>query len=153
DFAVKFFPPFIVTTGRVEIRPKNRPGFPPLISLTKLTVEPGVTGLFRTPIRVHEVIVEGLQIQVPPKRPREESRDEPDRPKKEIYPFVIDRAVDDGTLLMIIPKDKRKDSLEFDLKRLKLWSAGIESPMTFQALLTNPTPPGEIETNGKFGPW
>jgi hypothetical protein len=32
-------------------------------------------------------------------------------------------------------------------------SVGPELPMQFQAILTNPTPPGQIHTEGTFGPW
>ena len=67
--------------------------------------------------------------------------------------FVIDHITADGTLLTVIPRDERKQPLRFDIRRLKLWSAGTATPMNFQATLTNAEPPGEIHTTGKFGPW
>jgi hypothetical protein len=30
---------------------------------------------------------------------------------------------------------------------------GAETPWAFTASLTNPTPPGRIDTHGTFGPW
>ncbi len=41
----------------------------------------------------------------------------------------------------------------FELRKLALRSAGVGQPMTFTAELTNPTPPGVIQTKGHFGPW
>ena len=43
--------------------------------------------------------------------------------------------------------------MEWDIRKLRLRSAGIGQPMKFQAELTNPTPPGVIQTTGHFGPW
>ncbi len=43
--------------------------------------------------------------------------------------------------------------MEFDIRKLALKSAGIGQPMKFQAELTNPKPPGDIHSDGKFGPW
>lgn len=56
-------------------------------------------------------------------------------------------------MLYILPKQTGREPMEFDLRKLSLKSAGIGQPMTFQAELTNPKPPGIIHTNGKFGPW
>ena len=43
--------------------------------------------------------------------------------------------------------------MEFDIRKLTLKSAGIGQPMKFQAELTNPKPPGDIHSSGRFGPW
>ena len=32
-------------------------------------------------------------------------------------------------------------------------NVGADDPWPFRASLTNPTPPGDIETDGTFGPW
>jgi hypothetical protein len=55
--------------------------------------------------------------------------------------------------LETMPKDPGKDPLVFDLHQLRLHSVGIGQAMTFQAKLTNPKPPGLIDTQGTFGPW
>ena len=52
-----------------------------------------------------------------------------------------------------MPKNPDRDPLEFDIRKLALTSAGIGQPMKFQAELTNPKPPGDIHSTGKFGPW
>jgi hypothetical protein len=35
----------------------------------------------------------------------------------------------------------------------RLWGLVAVQAMPFEATLTNGVPPGEIEVNGKFGPW
>ena len=67
--------------------------------------------------------------------------------------FVIDKVDADDTQLYVLRKDPNREPLQFELRRLTLRSAGVGQPMTFKAQLTNPTPPGLIDTIGHFGPW
>ena len=43
--------------------------------------------------------------------------------------------------------------LKFVFQGFTLSDAGSNSPAVFKATLSNPEPPGEITTTGKFGPW
>src|SRR6185436_5528650 len=43
--------------------------------------------------------------------------------------------------------------LRFDLHKVRLLSAGRNVAMKYTASLTNPKPPGEIDSEGNFGPW
>jgi hypothetical protein len=55
--------------------------------------------------------------------------------------------------LTILPKDRKKTPLHFDIHRIRLESAGENVAMKYEAELTNAKPPGEIQTTGTFGPW
>ena len=55
--------------------------------------------------------------------------------------------------LVIIPKEKDKAPKIWVIYRLRMHDLGVDSPMPFEATLTNAVPPGEIETKGSFGPW
>ena len=70
-----------------------------------------------------------------------------------IASFVVSTIVADGTHLEVLPKDKWKKPLTFDLYQLTLHDAGPRSAMTFDSVMTNPKPPGDIVASGKFGPW
>jgi hypothetical protein len=59
----------------------------------------------------------------------------------------------DGTLLVIHPKDPAKEPLRFEMRKLRLESAGPGIPMRYSTVLTNPKPPGLIECQGSFGPF
>jgi hypothetical protein len=148
---ISLMPPRVVGEGLV-LRFKNRRDVPPLVTVDRLTVDAPLAGLFETPIRVQRLALEGLKIQIGPKSGDDESKASQHNPKQ-IYPFVIDEVMADGTLLRIIPKRADKEPLDFDLRKLHLRSAGPDNPMLFDALLTNAVPPGEIQTTGRFGPW
>jgi hypothetical protein len=94
--------------------------------------------------------LEGLQINVPPKK---RDSDKPDEPKPEPPRFVIGEVVANGTFLQILPKKEGMEPLTFDIAKLSLHSAGTIGVMDFRATLTNPKPPGNIQSVGKFGPW
>jgi hypothetical protein len=56
--------------------------------------------------------------------------------------------------LLILPKDPTKLPLQFDIHRLRLLqSPDGSSERKYEASLTNPKPPGEIQSTGSFGPW
>jgi hypothetical protein len=54
---------------------------------------------------------------------------------------------------VMLPRDRAKKPLTFKIHQLNLQSAGTGVPMKYDARLTNPTPPGEIHSEGVFGPW
>jgi hypothetical protein len=67
--------------------------------------------------------------------------------------FVVSTIIADGTHLEILPKQSWKKPLTFDLFKLTLHDAGPGSAMSFDSVMTNPKPPGDIVTSGEFGPW
>src|SRR5262249_25574935 len=125
--------------------------------------------LAHRPVRVHQLHLRGLVIQVPPKRKaneaqtetaHEEKREPPEHPKqpdreknKSQDLLFVETIYADGTLLKILPGKPDRDPLIFELYKLKLQHAAQSQPMQFQALLKNAKPPGLIQTNGTFGPW
>src|SRR5207302_1298904 len=50
-------------------------------------------------------------------------------------------------------RDRAKAPLKFAIHDVKLEDAGAAVPMKYDAMLTNPKPPGEIHSFGTFGPW
>ena len=153
---VTLLPEFYATADNFVLPNRGGPDLPPLITVKHLTVRAGVFELLRTPVHLTWFKLDGLVIQVTPKRDRPAvAALPPPRPKHRIRlaNFVIDKVDADNTELYILRKDPRREPMEFQLRRLQLHSAGIGQPMNFTADLTNPTPPGLIETSGHFGPW
>ena len=68
-------------------------------------------------------------------------------------PIHIERLESADAILRLIPKRAGKEPREFLIHRLQMEGVGIESRMPFRAELTNPIPRGEIQTEGRFGPW
>src|SRR5262249_53991576 len=66
---------------------------------------------------------------------------------------VIERCFVTDAALVLLPRDRRKRPLRFQVHDLKLESAGDAVAMDYDAQLRNPQPPGEIRSAGKFGPW
>jgi hypothetical protein len=59
----------------------------------------------------------------------------------------------DNTRLAIYPRDCSRPPRVWEIHQLSLRSAGTTDSMKYRATLTNPTPPGKIESNGYFGPF
>lgn len=145
--SISLFPRASVVGEGLVFHEKDHAGDPPLFKIRRLTAAATFSGLWGKPTHVQLVKLEGLEIHVPPKRGEHKgARHEPS-------PFVIDEVNADGTQLVILPKDPAKEPKVFDISKLTLRSAGPDRPMKFVATLTNPLPPGLIQSNGEFGPW
>ena len=122
--------------------------------MRKFTFQVELHSLWNRPVRVTMVRLEGLRIAVPPKganAPQAKSQT-PAAPNG-TPSVIIDTIIADGARLSILRKDPQKDPLDFDIRTLKLSSAGLGIAMRYAAELTNPKPPGLIRCHGGFGPW
>jgi AsmA-like C-terminal region len=140
----------------ISLRHKGRRDVPPLFTIKKFACEVDLATLFDSPKTVPLVSLDGLEIQIPPKgeRPNFGSNAWDKDSEQPQMPVVIIREVAvNNAKLVILPKDKKKFPLQFDIHRLRLWSARSGVASTYDALLTNPKPPGAIISKGTFGPW
>jgi len=151
---VTLVPSFHATADNLVIPNRSDPSLPPLITVKHVNLRAAVFELLRHPVHISHLELDGLQIQVGPKRQPASGRPAgKPRYRTRLADFVIDRVEADGAKLLILRKDPSREPLLFDLRTLRLRSAGVGQPMKFTAELTNPTPPGMIQTTGHFGPW
>jgi AsmA-like C-terminal region len=137
----------------ITMRYKNTPDLPELFSIDKFKLEVDLGTLFEDTKIVQLVQLEGMKINIPPKGERRaltsSSTSGEDTPTKVLIREV---RIHNGEL-KILPKDKTKNPLDFNLQRVILKSTGVGRPMNYDAYLTNPKPPGRIHSTGAFGPW
>jgi hypothetical protein len=156
EFHASLLPSPHATISDLKLRMNKRTDLPPFVSVRRLTVEGSLLALLRKPVHIGKVTLEGLEIAIAPgdrQEIRERTSTGGPKDKNSQAKFVLTTVVADGTILRILPKDPDKDPLEFDLSHLTLKSAAVDRPMSFRATLTNPKPPGKIESSGEFGPW
>ncbi len=120
-------------------------GTPPLLTVERIRIEGSFAGLLRRHVR--RVLAEGMHILIPAKNSGEHF-ETPQRPA-----VAIDQLVADGAVLEVASSASGKAPLQFAFPEFNLSHVGGDGPATFKARLSNPEPPGEITTTGKFGPW
>ena len=124
--------------------------------MKKFACEVDLETLFNSPQTVPLVSLDGLEIHIPPKGERPNfgsNASDKDSEQPHDAGVIIREVAVNNAKLVILPKDKKKFPLQFDIHRLRLWSAGIGIASRYDALLTNPKPPGTILSKGTFGPW
>ena len=140
----------------IRIRHEGRQDIPPLFVLRKFRADVDLESLFGDPKRVKRVVLEGMEITIPPKGQRkgitgrDQNRDAPNKKKSRV---ILEEVIVRQAKLAILPRDPKKVPLRFDLQDIRLESAGKDVAMRYQAVLTNPKPPGNIRSSGTFGPW
>lgn len=136
--------------GKEDPNP-HEPGMQPLISLRQFRFQSSLRSLFRSPIHVETVYVDGLELNIPPKADRQEMTNMGSKtPKMSIY---VDQFVCKDTKLVINTPNPDKPPLEFAIGELKMKDVGPGQPFQFNATLVNPKPVGDIRLSGFFGPW
>ena len=166
---VSVFPRLRIAGEGVVVHRKGGRTLQPLISIRSFSGEAGLLGLLGSRLHIREVRLAGLEINVPPggididgdnDRPGTDSPAAPaggstgdSGSKKPTSPIVVDDLVSEDAVLRILRGTPGKRPREFAIARLSMQDTGAETPWAFTASLTNPTPPGRIETRGTFGPW
>ena len=140
-----YFPRPGCVLERLTFQHNPKPGSPPLITVQRLRIEGSFSGLFTR--RVRRIRAEGMRILIPPRGSDEYFQ----TPKRS--PFVIDDLVADGATLEVASREADKRPLKFSFHNFALSDVGSNGAASFHATLSNPEPPGEITTAGKFGPW
>jgi hypothetical protein len=138
----------------ILMRHRGRRDIPPMFAMKRFSFEVDLGTVFDDTKVVPLVTLEGMEITIPPKGERPAYDAGGNSPATDMnIEVMIKEVVISDAMLTILPKDKGKTSLQFDIHRLRLESAGKGVAMNYDAALTNAKPPGEILSNGHLGPW
>ena len=147
NLKVTVFPSVAISGESVVFRRKGHSEEPPMIEIAKFTATGNLLSLLAR--HVGSARLDGLKIKIPPKDPSHVKT-----PADGSNPyFVIDEIIADGATVSTIPRERWKEPLVFDIKTLRIRGASSLSSLTFDAVLTNAKPPGEIRSQGNIGPW
>lgn len=126
------------------------PGIQPLISIRQFQFGTSIHDLFRSPIHVDTVFLDGLEMNIPPKESRQDMNRL--RSNKSRVTIIVDKFVCKNAKLIINTLKPGKLPLEFAIHDLTMKDLGPEQAMQFDATLVNPKPLGDIHSTGYFGP-
>ena len=166
---IRVFPRLRADGADLRIRRRGTPAdMPPLIAVKSFHVDASLLRLWRK--HVDHVQLDGLDINIPPKRVRVQQKEtikeaKAGDPKPETTPeekredplkaggVVLDKVDTNGARLIIIPGKPEKATKVWAIHHLRMHGLGSTDSWPFEATLTNGVPPGEIQTKGRFGPW
>jgi hypothetical protein len=148
NFSASFFPAVSIAGEGLVLKRRDRTDLPPLAFIRKFSVSVDWLGVLRQPRHFRQVRLEGLVMVVPPRQNQAQPKKE-----RQVPPFVLDEVFADDAILSILPANLNKPPHVFEIHKLRMQSAGLGQPMSFQVTLTNPRPVGQIQSSGRFGPW
>ncbi len=152
QFRGSYFPPGCVAEG-IEFLHRKRKDLPPLITVETLAIHGSYAGLLRIHKQVNDVQVAGLHVRVPPKRPGNQHQVFPLTNTTSGKTLTIGEITTDGAVLEFLSNQPGDDRFLLRIDHLTLNHVGEDDPLTFHAVLSNTEPPGEIRSEGQFGPW
>jgi hypothetical protein len=128
----------------------SQAGVQALLAIREFRFNTPLRDLFREPMRVDTIFVDGLTMNIPPKNDRQQMTNMRRRGGK--MSIAVTRFVCTDTKLVINTLKPGKAPLVFDISGLRLQDIGPGKPLQFQATLLNPKPVGDIQSTGLFGP-
>ncbi len=139
----------------ISLRHKGRRDVPPMFGIKKFRFEVDLGTLFDTPKIIPSVLLEGMEIIIPPKgeRPKFNAHLSMEGDSESQTGVFIKEVTIKDAKLVILPKDSKKVPLAFAIHNLRLNWTGAAELMRYDAELTIPKPPGAIRSVGSFGPW
>ena len=123
-----------------------------MLSVKHFAFHTRLRGLMRSPTRILEVEVQGMELHIPPSSARAAMLSSGGKHQPKIT-LLLSRIRCKDVKLFIDTTKPGKDPPEFDIQKLDLQDVGQSRPFTYQAELINPVPKGEIHASGNFGPW
>ena len=146
-FRMVYFPhPGCVAEDVTFVRSGSAVNTPPLVTVRRVEVEAHYLDIIARPGYVARVTLDGLHVQVPP-RGAGGARS----PSGETSPVRVGEIVADGAVLEVARSDG-KAPLKFEMHALTVRSFAHDSEWSYRVAMKNAEPPGEITSEGKFGP-
>lgn len=115
-----------------------------LITIDKLIIEGSFSGILTH--HVPRITAAGTRIFIPPFGANTQFHSEHSA-------LVVDELVANGAKVEFASDDPQQHPLVFDVHEALLRSVRWGSPIRYRLKFHNPNPPGEISTEGDFGPW
>jgi hypothetical protein len=138
---------------KLSLSYQGRQDVPPLLAIDSFTFDLDLGMLRQAQPRVPHVTLEGMTIVLPPKSDQPRLSNQGSEKRGSASNVVIDNIDISHARLIVLPKRSDAKPLDFDLEQIHLTSAGAGQRLAYEAVLTNPRPPGQIRSHGTFGPW
>src|SRR6202035_5658944 len=132
---------------------RKRKDLPPLITVQTLTVRTGYSGLIRIHKLINNVRVAGLHIRIPPKSADSTHQTFPLTNSVSGKTLTIGEITTENAVLEFLSNQPAEDRFILRIDHLTLDHVGESDPVTYHARFNNTEPPGEIRSDGQFGPW
>ncbi len=156
DFEVSILHGFEVEGRGLKIWTDKLPQKQPLFTVGSFHFHTMWWNLLRSPMHVGTVQLRGLEINLPPKQQRGDipSFTPPgEKGKKNKIEIIVDHLTVDQARLVFGNNKPGKSPMVFVIHSLSMQSVGRGRPMHFHAILVNPKPIGNINSEGTFGPF
>ena len=140
--------------------PLPQPPVKPLIQLGEFRFHAPLRYRSGMPLHIRLVRLKGLEITLPPRSRMEHgltvsgpTRSTHNNETSGDIKFRIDTVECTGARVELQTDKPGKLPLEFVISHFRVEDLRRDQPMHFVAELTNPKPPGQIQSTGSFGPW
>jgi hypothetical protein len=125
--------------------PSNTGDALPLVTIQRIAIEAHYVDLIVRPGYIARILLNGLHVQVPPRGTSTGSS------TSQSSQVRVGEILADGAILEVA-RSGDKPPLKFEMRSLTVRSFSPNSAWSYRLTMQNPEPPGEIISDGRFGP-
>jgi hypothetical protein len=142
---VDFPHPGCVAENVTFVRSPNTADAPPLVTVQRMAIEARYVDLITRPGYIARILLNGLHVHIPVLGTSSgRSNSQPSQVR-------VGEIVADGATLEV-DRSNDKPPLKFEMHSLVVRSYGSSNPWSYRVTMQNAEPPGEINSDGHFGP-
>jgi hypothetical protein len=128
----------------------------PFIEIKAFEIHAGPLVLFREPRRIDAVRLNGVVVRVTPGPAADsDTKDDTEAPDAawKSSPAIISELTAEAARLEVASRNPAKPPRVYHIHRVVLKDASLEGPTRFDATLSIPTPPGDVQAHGRIERW
>jgi uncharacterized protein involved in outer membrane biogenesis len=145
-FHTVYFPhPGCVAENVTFVRSPNAADTPPLVTIQRMAIEARYVDLVARPGYIARILLNGLHVHVSVLGASS------GRSNSQSNQVRVGEIVADGAILEV-GRSNDKPPLKFEIHSLVVRSYGPSNPWSYRVTMQNAEPPGEINSDGHFGP-
>jgi hypothetical protein len=145
-FHTVYFPhPGCVVENITFVRSPNTADAPPLVTVQRMAIEARYVDLIARPGYIARILLDGLHVHVPVLDASSA------RSNSQSSQVRVGEIVADGATLEV-DRSNDRPPLKFEIHSLVVRSYGPANPWSYRVTMQNAEPPGEINSDGHFGP-
>lgn len=146
-FHTVYFPhPGCVAEIVTFIRSPNTADAPPLATVQRMSIEARYVDLIARPGYIARILLNGLHVRVPVLGASSGRSNSQSRSQVRVGEIVADGAI------LEVDRSNDRPPLKFEIHSLVVRSYGAANPWSYRVTMQNAEPPGEINSDGHFGP-
>jgi hypothetical protein len=132
--------------------PQNAEGERTVVTIPRIAITGRYSDLIFNPKHFAHIRLDGLYVRIPPRSGRQAYQNPQPEPESKLSDVSLGSVTAHDAVLEF-QNESHTDPLRFEIHKLRVESIAAGEPLFYNLTMHISEPPGELESQGAFGPW